>query len=352
MKKFLLLTGLLLLSLLAMAQTDRDANGVSEKYPVVQNTLQRGYTHFADTGDVLHTVPTPGGKCNALTWDGSALWTSDLITKTIYRLSPDDGSVLSSFPYPDEFEYCEGLAWDGTYLLACGWESSNGYGSKIFTLDPEDGAIIESFSYPLEEPWPHGITYDGQYIWANEFNTNSLDKLDRETGEIIHSVPAPGEKSVGVTWDGKYLWSDNYEEWAIYQIDPVDGLNMNSFPAPAYNPRGMAFDGHRLWVISWNNETIYQIDAGPAGVQEINGGELTIFPNPARGKITVFDSEGSGMRDLKLISIAGETVVHQVMPKGLDRQEILLQGISPGIYLIVITENSKGLSGGKVIVIN
>lgn len=351
MKKFLILTGLLAFFFSTHAQNDHDANGVFEVEPWVQNTADREYVHYADTGDVLHTIPTPGGKCNALTWDGSALWTSDLITRTIYRVSPDDGSVLSSFPYPSEFDYCEGLAWDGTYLLACGWESSNGYGSKIFTLDPEDGAIIESFSYPLEEPWPHGITYDGQYIWANEFNTNSLDKLDRETGEIIHSVPAPGEKSVGVTWDGKYLWSDNYEEWAIYQIDPADGSIITSFPAPTYNPRGMAFDGHRLWVISWNNETIYQLDAGPAAVPEYSRSDLSIFPNPAYDRITVINFNTPVSRKVLLVDRTGKAVLSGFIPKGEDRRVISLDGFSPGLYTILLEDGNRDFSSAKVLVV-
>ncbi|OYD15204.1 hypothetical protein CH333_06290 [candidate division WOR-3 bacterium JGI_Cruoil_03_44_89] len=75
-----------------------------------------------DTGDVIHTIPAPGYRCQGLTYDGTYLWVSDYQTDSIYKVSTVDGAVQSSFSAPGN--YVEGLGWDGTYL----WASDNGGG--------------------------------------------------------------------------------------------------------------------------------------------------------------------------------------------------------------------------------
>lgn len=67
-----------------------------------------------NTGDVVHTISTPGDGSVGLTWDGNHLWTDDIETGKLYCLSPTDGAVLYEVtsPHPNPRD----LAWDGNYL--------------------------------------------------------------------------------------------------------------------------------------------------------------------------------------------------------------------------------------------
>ena len=212
-----------------------------------------------DTGEVIHTIPTPGPSGQGLTWDGNYLWNSDKDTDIIYKLSPVNGTVLNSFPAPGDF--VEGLAWDGTYLWAAENGGSTANPDKIYQLDPSNGSVIHLYT-PANLDWPHGITWDGQYLWVNNFQTKLLDKVDPFTGQVLASIPAPGNGSVGLTWDGQYLWSDDFNTDLLYQIDPSDGTIIRTVPSPHTNPRDLAWDGQYLWIVSWQADTIYQVDVG------------------------------------------------------------------------------------------
>jgi hypothetical protein len=47
-----------------------------------------------ETGDVLHRAPCSIEVPLGLTWDGEALWVNDAKSDRLYRVSPDDGSIL------------------------------------------------------------------------------------------------------------------------------------------------------------------------------------------------------------------------------------------------------------------
>ncbi|MCK4330574.1 glutaminyl-peptide cyclotransferase [candidate division WOR-3 bacterium] len=242
-----------------------------------------------DTGDIIHTVPAPGSRCQGLTYDGTNLWVSDYQTDLIYEVSTVDGAVISSFTTPGN--YVEGLAWDGTNL----WASDNGGGpsepNKIYKLNPSDGTVIHSFT--PHGAWPHGITYDGQYLWIDDFYTKMIYKVDPSDGQVLDSIPAPGDGSIGLTWDSQYLWSDDFLADKLYQIDPSDGSIIRMVRSPHTNPRDLAWDGQYIWVLSWQAATIFQIDVG-GGISVEEGQVLpddyvlyVNFPNPFNSSTTI-----------------------------------------------------------------
>ena len=305
---------------------DLNQDGVEESMPRIlsENEIVVPISTL-DTGDVVHTIPAPGTHCQGLTWDGEHLWVTDNTTKMIYKISPEDGEVISSFPFPISIKFSEGLAWDGTNLWGAGWNESNGNGSKIFKLDPSNGELLFSFYYPGEDTWPHGITYDGQHIWANNFlhdTINSLDKFNPENGDYLGSIPAPGEKSLGLTWIGSFLWSNDYELHRIYQIDPNNGTIIYSFSCYAGILRDMTWDGEYMWSLSWSDATIYKLDIGPAAIilNKNEAIELSIYPNPFSNRVTIsFSLADSEKIKLDLFSITGQKIkalANKQLPSG------------------------------------
>ncbi|MCD4682833.1 MAG: T9SS type A sorting domain-containing protein [Bacteroidales bacterium] len=267
-----------------VSDTDLDLNGVFDFSEEINYNLN--YYSVKDTGDVIHTIYTPTGNNQGLTWDGEYLWCSSISLYMIYKLDPIDGTIVNSFPAPGGSN--EGLAWDGTYLYAC--ENGGGAGNPdyIYKLDTTDGTIISSIQ-PESMSWPHGITWDGQYLWTNNFGPKTITKIDPENGQVLHTIPAPGEKSIGLTWDGQHLWTDDFDEDLLYKISPEDGSVIYTVASPHTNPRDLAWDGQYLWVLAGG--TAYQVDVGYTtsvlNNSYLNTPKISGFPNPFKEIITI-----------------------------------------------------------------
>jgi len=263
---------------------DQDLNGIFDFSKEVNYNLN--YFAIEDTGDVVHTINLPTGNNQGLTWDGEYLWCSSISMYMIYQLDPINGNIISSFDAPGGSN--EGLAWDGTNLYAC--ENGGGAGEQdyIYKLDPADGTVISSIQ-PGSMTWPHGITWDGQYLWVNNFGPKTITKINPENAQVLHTIPAPGQKSIGLTWDGQYLWAGDFDEDLLYKINPEDGSVMYTVPSPHTNPRDLAWDGEYLWVLGGG--TAYQVDVGGSvSVQNIkikNDLSISGYPNPFKDNIAI-----------------------------------------------------------------
>lgn len=263
---------------------DQDLNGVVD----YSNEISFSLNHYSvkDTGEVVHFIYAPTGNNQGLTWDGTHLWCSSISSYMIYQLDPIDGTIINSFSSPGGSN--EGLTWNGTYLYAC----ENGGGAAnpdyIYKLDPANGSVISSIQ-PASMSWPHGLAWDGQYLWTNNFNPKTITKINPENAQILHTIPAPGNKSVGLTWDGQYLWTDDFDEDLLYQISPEDGSVIYTVPSPHPNPRDLAWDGEYLWVLGGN--TLYQVDVGnTTSVNDLSyqkSSKISGHPIPFKDIITI-----------------------------------------------------------------
>jgi len=155
---------------------------------------------------------------------GAPATTMDM--KTIYKMDPEDATILSSLPLafqtPDSCGMGFGgssfhinspcsLAYDGNDF----WLSTICYDSKIYRVDPSDGSLIESFDYK-ETFHPAGLAHDGKNLWVAEFNPDMIHKVNPENGSILSSFAAPSEDPriatsiahlTGLDFDDEhYLW--------------------------------------------------------------------------------------------------------------------------------------------------
>jgi hypothetical protein len=99
-----------------------------------------------------------------------------------------------------------------------------------------------------------------------------------DTGDVVHSIPAPGASCQGLTWDGTHLWVSDIAVDAIYKVSPVDGSILGSFASPGGFVEGLAWDGTYLWAAengggSASVDTIYQLDT-------TNGAIVHSFQSP------------------------------------------------------------------------
>lgn len=351
-KEIFYLSVLFVLCSLSVPAQDNDVN--SDSFNDLNGALV-SHSDFVrqDTGDLIHTIPAPGTHCNELAWDGEAMWVSDIISDSIYRIAYEDGAILRSFPYPMNIDFIEGLDYYNGYLWASGWAESNGTGTKLMKIDPSDGSVVKSLNYPdeYEYPWPHGLAYDGKYLWANNFiyqELNALDKIDPETGELVATVTATADVSVGIEYIGNSLWITTQTPNKIQRLNSATGELIWEIYTPCYDPRGLDWDGEFLWTISWQAETLYQFYVGPAKVENIEKvNQINLFPNPASESLNIkFNTTTAAPVEVTLSSLAGEIVastsIKIVVPGenlfvwNIENDGINLQN---GIYLVTAESN-------------
>jgi len=195
-----------------------------------------------------------------LTWDGTHLWTS--ITPVgskapvgrLYRIRIDDGSIVSWIDFPGQSPH--GIAWDGNYL----WGVD--VGSKtLYKINPQDGSTISSFPAPStgDNPNPHGLCYDGHFLWLADSNTNTIYKINPQTGAVVFSSPAPNVVW-GLAWDGEYLWSSDPKSQLIYSMDPKDGKIISTRHSPGPYPVGLTWQDSYLWNADYKTKRIYKLE--------------------------------------------------------------------------------------------
>ncbi|HPE86806.1 MAG TPA: hypothetical protein PLS41_05735 [Bacteroidales bacterium] len=326
-------------------QNDKNFDGIDDF--AGQALYPATFPVMKDTGDILHTIPSPSYMCWALTWDGTHLWTANYVNKKFQRIDPETGEIILSFSYPSSVRYIEGMAWDGEYLWAVGWYESNGTGSRIFKIDPTDGSVLKNFIYPSETPWPHGITYDGNYLWAANFLVDQpgrIEKINPENGNLLLSMEGPSHDCIGMAWDGNSLWTNDWTTHLLIELAPDNETIELTAPSPCWNPRDMAWDGECLWVISWENIEIYRINVGPAGITTHTPvTPAAVIPNPVSVNSTIVWTDISTPHiSLRLLDLCGKTVAMKkdipVLPgeSGLPIAELCNPADFEGLYIIEI----------------
>ena len=233
---------------------------------------------------VVGFLTSPDNSPAGLTFDGEYLWHSDWQAKTIYKISPEDGHVVTSFPAPGEGpllslsndEFAEqgvviapegtpqGLAWEDSYLwVVC---VSDG---KIYKLNPaipsgSSGHVITTLETPGYSPF--GLAFDGTYLWCSDYFGQKVYKINPATGMAISSFDAPGTSGgspplsvkiiitdpthgtpTGLAWQNGALWVASDSDDTVYKVDPSTGMVLDSINSPDTLPAGLAFDGAYLW---------------------------------------------------------------------------------------------------------
>ena len=94
------------------------------------------------TGDVLTTIPAPGGGGSGLAWAEGSLWVGKYRDRQIVQIDPETGQVLRSL---DSDRFVTGVSWVGDALWHGTWENDE---SELRRIDPDDGTVLERLRLP------------------------------------------------------------------------------------------------------------------------------------------------------------------------------------------------------------
>lgn len=134
------------------------------------------------TGQVLAQFPAPGDTPQPLGmgWDGASLWLADSrAPEKIWELDRS-GGALGNFPAPGASPY--GLDWAVGFI----WVSDNVVGGlgTIYKMDPDTGAILASFPCPGGGGSPNGIAHDGEHLWIAVNTNDTIYQVDDGLGPV------------------------------------------------------------------------------------------------------------------------------------------------------------------------
>jgi VWFA-related protein len=127
---------------------------------------QRKYYKLdVQTGAVLSSFESPGGRPWAIVWDGANFWLTDVNRKEIYKYDMN-GNAVATILGPGQSHV--GMAWDGIYLWVL---QANKYLYKM----TRTGQVIDVFDPPGSNP--RGLCFDGQYLWLSDASRNKIYKI-------------------------------------------------------------------------------------------------------------------------------------------------------------------------------
>jgi len=134
---------------------------------------------------VINSFPAPTTAPAGLTFGDGVLYVGDFISKTIYRMNPDTGSVMSSFvPSPKPAgPFMYGLAYASGYLWA-----DTGRPTRLYKIAPSTGSVVTSYAVGAISSCD-GIAADENYVYLanNNFDALYIYKFRPATGSVVAS---------------------------------------------------------------------------------------------------------------------------------------------------------------------
>jgi hypothetical protein len=204
---------------------------------------------------------------HGLAWDGSGFWVSD--SQLLAKVGSDGAPIASHY-----YNYIEwplrdfdSLCWDGSVLWAVEDPTQEDYSKAQFCrIDTTSGEVMSSIpcppdgSSPSLSPFGLGLAYDGTAMYClrnSNDGTQLIYKIDRSTGAVLGTLPAPESVYDGTAMPGGFgaAGTDLYfsdRSGYLYKLRSSDGKVMRRFTYTDWSmggsPGGVAWDGTCLWV--------------------------------------------------------------------------------------------------------
>ena len=121
-------------------------------------------------------------------------------------------------------------------------------GPQVIAFDPDNGQVTRT----LDCAGHAGTAFDGTHLY--QIAEARIDKIDPATGEIVASIPAPGEgRDSGMAWAEGSLWVGQYRERKIHQVDPDTGAVLRTIESNRF-VTGVSWVDGELWHGTWEGD--------------------------------------------------------------------------------------------------
>lgn len=249
-----------------------------------------------------------------------------------------------------------------------------------------DSVYVDLVHAPIVQTQPSG-RLDVDFCQTDSMQLQALSNFPTSTQWFIDSIPYSAGNEVWITQGGSYVasvynpqtacitWSDTIyihalRERPLAEISGIDSIDLghtyffSTVTDPNYSywwnaVNGQIIGGQATAVVSaiWNNTGMASIEVT---VTDSNGCVTTatkllqwnsisteqddlpairVFPNPAANHLSIVHAAGS---ELRLTDLLGRTLIEKYIEE--DKQEILLNGLSSGTYMLFITHKMGSYS--------
>jgi len=96
-----------------------------------------------------------------------------------------------------------------------------------------------------------GTAFDGRHLF--QIAEDRIHKIDPQTGEVLATIPAPGDSSSGLAWAEGTLWVGQYRGRKIQQIDPATGAILRTIESDRF-VTGVTWVDGECWHGTWEND--------------------------------------------------------------------------------------------------
>jgi glutamine cyclotransferase len=175
-------------------------------------------------------------------------------------------------PFPG-VDQVGGVTYDGERV----WFATGG---ALRAMDPESGAPVRTIDVAAHA----GTAFDGTYIY--QITENQILKIDPATGQVLATIPCPGDSSSGLAWAEGALWVGQYRYRKIHQIDPETGAIIRTIESNRF-VTGVTWVDGELWHGTW--------EADQADVRHIDprtGEVLEVLDMPKGVGVSGLESDG------------------------------------------------------------
>ena len=160
-----------------------------------------------EDGKVDRTLDAPTLKPCGLAYADGRLYVCDDRTGWVFVLNLANGIVERSFEAPDKSATGLALADGALFILA---------GDKIYKVLPDDGTILAFV--PSPDPACRHLAHDGRYLWTANRMKDEFYMLDPASGKVIAILAAPGPYPAGLAWLEGHLWNVDFQTRQVNQI--------------------------------------------------------------------------------------------------------------------------------------
>jgi glutamine cyclotransferase len=109
-------------------------------YQIAENRIQK---IDPATGDVLATIPAPGGGGDSgMAWAEGSLWVGEYRARKIHQVDPQTGKILRTI---ESNRFVTGVTWVDGELWHATWEGDE---SDLRRVDPKTGQTLERLDMP------------------------------------------------------------------------------------------------------------------------------------------------------------------------------------------------------------
>jgi hypothetical protein len=192
-------------------------------------------------------------------------------------MQPRAAEIVREYGPFDGASRIHGVTHDGERV----WAATNG---PLIAFDPGSGELART----LDLSGNAGTAFDGKHLY--QIVETRIDKIDPATGQVLASIPAPGQGSdSGLAWAEGSLWVGQYRERKIHQIDPATGAVRRTIESNRF-VTGVTWVEGELWHGTWEGDEseIRRID--PA-----SGAVLERLEMPPGTGVSGMESDGAGL---------------------------------------------------------